>query len=54
MPEDTWVDQSVQHLPSAQVRIRGHGIEPHRTGSLLLPLPLPAAPPSYVLSLSVK
>ena len=51
--------QSVKHLPSAQVMIPGScdqapGQALCSAGSLLLPLPLPAAPPAYTLSLSDK
>ena len=53
---DTWVAQSVKHLPSAQVMISGSwdgalGQAPCSVGSLLLPPPLP---PACELSLSLS
>ena len=49
----TWVAQSVQRLPWAQVLIpRGPGMEPCSAESLLLPLPLPL--PLFVRSLSLS
>ena len=54
---DAWVAQSIKHLPSAQGVIPGYWDRaPHRapcSAGLLLPLPLPAAPPA-VLSLSLS
>ena len=58
---DTWVAQSVKHLPLAQVMITGSWDQapchraPCSVGSLLLPLPLPPLPLlvcSLTLSLS--
>ena len=50
----TWVAQMVGCLPSAQVMISGTWDQalpwaPYTEGSLLLPVPLPAAPPSCAL-----
>ena len=54
-----WVAPSVKHLPSTQVMIPGSWDRAPckalcSAGSLLLPLPLPAAPPAHAFSLSVK
>ncbi|XP_034513918.1 bone marrow stromal antigen 2 isoform X1 [Ailuropoda melanoleuca] len=58
-PRDAWLAQSVKRLPSAQVMVsRSWNGVPHQApcsaGSLLLPLPPPAAPPSCALSLINK
>jgi len=54
-----WVAQMVKHLPLARVMIpeswdRAPHWAPCSTGSLLLPLPLPAASPACTLSLCQK